>query len=111
MSGYLHFNDAGNNKIGAIAESLNNAGSAFHHTRSWNEELDWNDNKSFHETIQEALDNAAAEIESLKAQLAECRDKALEEAATVVDGGGKYIGMECDPDITSKAIRSLKETL
>ena len=56
------------------------------------------------------LTAANAEIESLKAQLAECRDKTLEEAATVVDGRGKYIGMECDPDITSKAIRSLKAT-
>ena len=58
--------------------------------------------------LQRNVADLEREIESLKAQLAECQDKWLEEAARVVDDRGKYIGGAVDPDLTSAAIRSLK---
>ena len=163
MSGYLNFNGTGIEKIDAIVNTLNTAGHMFHHTEGWHDAIDWEDGQSYHELIQDVLDLAAKEIESLKAQLndaikerdqynykygecrahyadlkgqtagkvcfqcnfiersacyenhmkleaqlAECRDKALEEAAHTVEYRGKQIGGAIQPDRTAEAIRSLK---
>jgi hypothetical protein len=52
--------------------------------------------------------DAALYITELEAQLAECRDKALEEAAHTVEYRGKQIGGAIRPGRTAEAIRSLK---
>jgi len=58
MGGYLYFEKTGNEKIDAIVEILNEAGRGFHCTDGWTEELDYYDGKSYHDLIQEALNNA-----------------------------------------------------
>ena len=58
--------------------------------------------------LELVLKERQAEIESLKAQLAECRDKALEEAALTVEARGMRIGGAIQPNKTAKEIRSLK---
>lgn len=66
MSGYLHFECTENDKIDAIVRILNRAGDAFHHTESWHDEMDYMGGKTYHELIQEALNNAAAPIDRMK---------------------------------------------
>jgi len=62
MSGYLHFKKTGDEKVDAIVSILNDAGNGYHHTDGWGEELDYYDGKSYHELIQEALNNAADKL-------------------------------------------------
>lgn len=38
MSGYLNFNGTYCGPVDKIAEELNNAGSAYHHTEQWNDD-------------------------------------------------------------------------
>lgn len=60
MSGYLAFNRTGNIKVDAILDLIENAGDAFHHTSEWNEPIEWEDNKSYIDLIDEAINNVAA---------------------------------------------------
>ena len=77
MSGYLDFNKTGCAPIDKIAEALDNAGNAYHHTEQWHD-ADVS-GKSCVDSIQEALDGAASAVVNLERENAELRKK-LEEA-------------------------------
>ena len=84
MSGYLHFY-ADHPSISKITEALNSAGSAYHHTESWEEVEDYNAGKSWSYLIQCAIDDASIQMTAAQAQRDKARNDALEQAAKVCE--------------------------
>lgn len=70
MSGYLQFYGS-SNVVSEVAERLNSAGSAYHHTEYWSD-ADVGE-KSHSDKIQDALNSADEHIATLESELAQLR--------------------------------------
>ena len=65
---YYSFNHTGSNVVDGILSAVACAGKAFHNTSEWNDEIEWDNNKTPVEKIQEAAERTAKYIAKLEAK-------------------------------------------